>query len=132
MIYWFCFRSSVRPRCIEEVTYTFAGEESPSRARKPHSFEEKLRCTREDRGTSVWRRGKKATLLFSCVHYDSLYHYWLIYHACVKSSINLMNKLSISDNKITPTQTFYVIFGDIGVLRFRFPLQNCPWIVSWV
>ncbi|XP_053408969.1 cell adhesion molecule DSCAM-like isoform X3 [Mercenaria mercenaria] len=49
-------RTTTRPRCIEEVTYMFSGEESPSRARKPQSFEEKLRCTREDSGSSVWRR----------------------------------------------------------------------------
>lgn len=54
-------RNNTRPRCIEEVTYMFSGEESPSRARKPQSFEEKLMCTREDRGASVWRRG---TILF--------------------------------------------------------------------
>lgn len=66
-------RTNTRPRCIEEVTYMFSGEESPSRARKPQSFEEKLRCTREDRGTSVWRRGGRRTP-HARTRYDTALH----------------------------------------------------------
>jgi len=38
-----------RARTVEEVTYMLSGEESPSRARKPTSCEEKLRAVRDDR-----------------------------------------------------------------------------------
>ncbi|WAR05588.1 DSCAM-like protein [Mya arenaria] len=54
-------RGNARPRCIEEVTYMFSGDESPSRARKPTNFDDKLIAVREDRGPSVWRRGGRRT-----------------------------------------------------------------------